>query len=230
MVSFVEEGVGTRNALNFLMLDPDGLASLCVIGDYRGPKMAGMARQRQSKERVERGFWVVEGFLRGELPAEQPIDPDGPECSQRADSFAAAAAENPGSWAISMGEYDRARAKLLDAWGVESAKGNHAWPATAQTVSKVVGGGSWNGVMQELGLPTSKRGRQAGSGRFSDEGALTALREFTEYSAREGSSASYVQYGRWVLRMRAKGRDVPTGPTIRQRFGSWSGALEAAKQ
>jgi hypothetical protein len=77
--------------------------------------------------------------------------------------------------------------------------------------------GTWRGACAAAGLEPNKL-RRAYSKTFSDEDILRALAEWER------------KYGEWPSCAEwEKSRLTPSEPTIRNRFGGWTGALLAAE-
>lgn len=126
---------------------------------------------------------------------------------------------------LSAAGYDKIRASVLAELGLKSERGVMLWPPTHQTIMSRLGG-SWAGAMAECGLAASSDG-QVGkrNTRFSHADRMKALRAYLNMCEAEGAAPSYVGYTRW-----AKERQVPSGSSIRQTYGTWLAALEALEE
>jgi hypothetical protein len=118
-------------------------------------------------------------------------------------------------------DYERWRAS----WLLSHPKTDAApWPPTSQTFMKRLGRGYWNDAVRDAGLVHNTRGRIRGAlvfrGNDEYEGAVI---RFIAEAAESSRSATYEEYERW-----AADRPVPSGPSVRNRFGSWIAAKNAA--
>lgn len=132
------------------------------------------------------------------------------------------------SLSLSTQKYESLRAQFLAAQGTPSGAGRNVWPVGATTILKR-SSGSWNAALQSAGLAVSARARPSGFGtaRFTAEQFRAALRDFTGGGAREGFTTSYQSYLDWRKLQQQRGRtDLPSGPSIRNSYGSWSEALK----
>lgn len=73
--------------------------------------------------------------------------------------------------------------------------------------------GSWHDACEAAGVTSGKSFRRY-TKRFDEEACLKAAKDF--WDSREGPF-SFVAYSEW-----AKGKDVPSGGTMRVRMGKWS--------
>lgn len=133
-----------------------------------------------------------------------------------------------GSSTISASEFERTRRDLIASWGAVSTKGAVLWPPASRTVAGRLGGGRWNDALRALGVRTSSQGRERGRGTFSESDFRQAVAGYLAECDRRGGRASFGGYGSWARERRAGGEAVPAAATIRQHYGSWSGALAAA--
>ncbi|WP_115726778.1 hypothetical protein [Actinomyces culturomici] len=130
---------------------------------------------------------------------------------------------------VAAAKCDAARARILSDRGAESSKGALLWPTASRTIAVRLGGGNWNAALASLGLAPAGRGRAQGSGRFDESGVAAVLAEYVASREAAGAAATIGGYGEWARARRAEGRtDVPSAATIRQRYGAWGRALEAA--
>ena len=125
---------------------------------------------------------------------------------------------------LSVVKYEQARKHLLKQLDFQSAKGVSLWPPTSQTIMLRMGG-KWAAAMTECGLDAASDGSWAtGNARFSEADRIRALRAYQDYCAAQYVKPSYTGYSRWAV-----GKDnTPSGPSVRQYFGTWRKALEAA--
>lgn len=131
---------------------------------------------------------------------------------------------------VAAAKADEARARLLAERGAVTGKGALLWPTGSRTIAVRLGGGNWNDALASLGLRPASRGRAQGSGRFDEARVLAALREYVEGAEAAGGRATIGGYADWARGMRDSGRsDVPSGATLRQRFGTWARALDRAR-
>ena len=132
------------------------------------------------------------------------------------------------SLSLSAQKYERLRSQFLAAQPATPSRGRNVWPVGASTILKRASG-SWSAALHNVGLAASSRARPSGFGtaRFSADQFRTALRDFTTHGARAGFTTSYQSYVDWRKREQQHGRtDLPSGPSIRNSYGSWSAALE----
>ncbi len=128
------------------------------------------------------------------------------------------------SLTISAQRYDTLRREFL----AEAGTGRNVWPVGSTTILKRAGG-SWSSALGRAGMSASTRKRASGFGaaRFTDEQYRAAVRDFTRAAAQKGSSTSYQNYLAWRKRSQEQGRsDLPSGPSLRNTYGSWSAALQ----
>lgn len=124
---------------------------------------------------------------------------------------------------ITGGRYNELRIELLDAMGLQSAKGAKPWPPTRQTISKRFTG--WNDALTSMGLATANRGRAKGLIAFSENDYAVAVADFMDDATESGIGHTFDAYDRWVLIRRDAGERRPAGASIRNFYGSWLGAL-----
>lgn len=123
---------------------------------------------------------------------------------------------------LTAARYDEERASLV---GEDDF--NHAvWPPTSQTLIKR-SGGFWNNALEEAGLKPSSMGRARSYLKYSQADALAALTRFDRWAEQNNISSTYDAYCQWASDDKRKGQ-VPTGPTLRQKFGSWTQAAKKA--
>ena len=115
------------------------------------------------------------------------------------------------------------------AWASATLKGaGKAWPPASRTIAVRLGDGDWSTALERLGIPVSAIGRAKGSGRFDAEAILTVLADFIRESEEAECPPTFGAYTRWAQDLRSQGReDVPSPATVRQRFGTWTAAMEA---
>ncbi|MBE1523544.1 hypothetical protein [Nesterenkonia lutea] len=139
------------------------------------------------------------------------------------------AVQNDATLTISVQRYEQHRSQFLAEHATTGGKGKNVWPVGSTTILKRAGG-SWNSALASAGLAVSSRERAAGFGRarFTTEQFQAAIRDFALAAAREGSSTSYRNYTEWRKQSQEHGRmDLPSGPSIRNSYGSWSAALQS---
>lgn len=130
---------------------------------------------------------------------------------------------------ISAQRYDQVRKEFLSAHGITAGKGKSVWPVGSRTILKQ-SGGSWSQALREAGLAASSRNTSSafGAARFTPDQFTAALQDFATASAESGNSTSYQNYVSWRKAQQDQGRaDLPSGPSIRNTYGSWNAALEA---
>lgn len=132
------------------------------------------------------------------------------------------------SLSLSAQKYAQLRAQFLNTQGTAPGRGRNVWPVGASTILKRASG-SWSAALQNVGLSASSRARPSGFGsaRFTEEQFRAALRDFTVTGGQAGFTTSYQSYVDWRKLQQQQGRsDLPSGPSIRNTYGSWSAALE----
>ncbi|TLP74207.1 hypothetical protein [Nesterenkonia sphaerica] len=130
---------------------------------------------------------------------------------------------------ISAKRYAEIRNEFIAAHHIRSSKGKQIWPVGATTILKRAGG-SWNEALRTAGFSTSKHQvpQGFGSAKFSPEQFAAAMRSFTSDAARGNYSTKLQHYVEWRKHLLKRGRtDIPSGPAIRNFYGSWSAALES---
>lgn len=134
------------------------------------------------------------------------------------------------SLTLSVVDHDRARLEVLEGLGQVSHRGAALWPVGSRTVSVRLGGGSWSGALTRFGLALPAPSRPRGNRRFAEGDYRDAVRDFLVHCSEAGIPATFSAYGSWSAARREAGIAVPTGATLRQRFGTWSGALAAPRE
>ncbi|MBO0594826.1 hypothetical protein I2485_00240 [Nesterenkonia sp. E16_7] len=132
------------------------------------------------------------------------------------------------SLSLSAARYQTLRSEFLAAQPAAPGRGRNVWPVGASTILKRASG-SWSAALQNVGLSASSRARPSGFGsaRFTEEQFRAALRDFTANGGQAGFTTSYQSYVDWRKLQQQQGRsDLPSGPSIRNTYGSWSVALE----
>lgn len=207
-----------------------------------------MGRAPVPRSAIDASLWVILGHsLADKIPppaGSQPVPPEASvavarmlaeQGSAELESTALetiraglhALAQDP-SLTVSASRYDTLRGEFIDSHRIDAGKGRTLWPVGSTTILKRASG-SWSQALAEAGLATSAEPRPAGFGRarFAPEQFSAAIFDFTSQALREGSSTSYQNYVAWRKRQQQGGRtDLPSGPAIRNSFGSWSAALD----
>lgn len=130
---------------------------------------------------------------------------------------------------ISAKKYTEVRSEFITAHRIESSKGKQIWPVGATTILKRAGG-SWNEALRAAGFAISRHRMPQGFGsaRFTPAQFAAALRDFRQDAARGNFSTKLQNYVEWRKDLLAQGRtDIPSGPAVRNFYGSWSSALAA---
>lgn len=133
---------------------------------------------------------------------------------------------------LSAKRYAQIRSEFIDTHGIESSKGKQIWPVGATTILKRAGG-SWNDALRAAGFATSSHRipKGFGSARFTPDQFATAISTFKHDAARGNFSTKLQNYVDWRKHLVAQGRtDIPSGPAIRNFYGSWSSALSPETQ
>ncbi|MDY5128470.1 5'-methylthioadenosine/S-adenosylhomocysteine nucleosidase [Actinotignum urinale] len=123
--------------------------------------------------------------------------------------------------------YDEERSKIAAAFGDVSGRGKLHWPPTSQTVIKRFNG-YWNNALESVGFATQS-GRRRGMLKFTEEDYLDTVKEYILHCDNLHVNTSYNGYVEWV-RDESRAGKVPSGPSIRQRYGSWLNALDIAME
>lgn len=127
---------------------------------------------------------------------------------------------------ITGSRYNELRGELLDAMGLESAKGAKPWPPTRQTLQKRYDG--WNDALESMGLATARLGRQKGLLVFSEEDYAQSIVDFIADALRAHTEQTFANYGEWVQAQLAAGLRRPSPASIRNFYGAWLSALRQA--
>lgn len=139
---------------------------------------------------------------------------------------ARAAIDADPSLTLTANQYDSKRKGMVAELGLGTGRGHLSWPPTSQTIIKRFNG-YWNDALSSVGLRV-QTGRKRGGLRFSEKDYLGALRSFASWAAKNSITPSYKSYSQWLIQTGSKGK-VPSGAAIRQRYGSWRRAAEAAQ-
>lgn len=183
------------------------------LGRNRDPQSAPLAHELQD---------TVTQMLQDQGAAEKI-----PQALEAVRAGRDAVAADP-SLSLSAQKYAQLRAQFLETQGAAPARGRNVWPVGASTILKRASG-SWSAALQKVGLAASSRARPSGFGsaRFTQEQFRAALRDFTANGGRAGFTTSYQSYVDWRTREQQRGRsDLPSGPSIRNSYGSWNAALQ----
>ena len=130
---------------------------------------------------------------------------------------------NPSS-TLTAKDYDTHRMAFIESYP-EDVRAGFLWPPTSQTVIKRFNG-YWNDALTSLGL-TPRRGRSRGGLKFTPDDYLFAIRSYIVDSRHSRRQPSFNHYSTWLAESGNAGK-LPSGAAIRQRFGSWREALNAA--
>lgn len=122
---------------------------------------------------------------------------------------------------LTTGQYEQVRLENQVLYGSKSSELPAIWPPSAQTVSKVLGQGTWNNAMQVLGISINK-GKPVGFGKYSEADFNRAITDFVLICGRNSTYPSNNLYEEW----RANSSwEYPSLGAIRNHFGSWVKAL-----
>ncbi len=130
------------------------------------------------------------------------------------------------SLTLTANQYDSKRKEIIAQLGMGTGRGQLSWPPTSQTIIKRFNG-YWNDALSSVGLRV-QAGRKRGGLRFTEKDYVSALRSFAGWAAKNSIAPSYKSYSQWLVQTNSKGK-VPSGAAIRQRYGSWRQAAEAAQ-
>lgn len=140
--------------------------------------------------------------------------------------MAAAAARaqvrNGSQMSITKNAYDQQRLEIVADLGLSEGRGGFAWPPTSQTLRSRLGAGYWSDALAAVGITASSRGRARGLLLFETSDYRDALVHFFAHCDATGSARSYASYERWLQNEDRAGRQWPSGPSVRQHFGSWT--------
>ncbi|QOQ39683.1 5'-methylthioadenosine/S-adenosylhomocysteine nucleosidase [Trueperella pecoris] len=131
--------------------------------------------------------------------------------------------ENEPSATLTAKDYDTQRAEFVKSHGKDQS--GFMWPPTSQTVIKRFNG-YWNDALTSIGLKP-RRGRNRGGLKFSSDDYLFAIRSYVIDAHHDRRQPSFNAYTAWLTESGNAGK-LPSGAAIRQRFGSWKEALNAA--
>ncbi|MGM1028980.1 MAG: hypothetical protein ACQEWM_03795 [Actinomycetota bacterium] len=131
------------------------------------------------------------------------------------------------SLTITGSRYNELRGELLDAMGLESAKGARPWPPTRQTIMARYGG--WSDALASMGLAIADRGRPKGMLVFDDEEYQRAASEFVAAAAANGTDPTHAHYGLWVKEEALRSIRRPSPASLRNYYGGWLNAVRAAR-
>ncbi|TLP98654.1 hypothetical protein FEF26_04485 [Nesterenkonia salmonea] len=137
--------------------------------------------------------------------------------------------QNP-ALTISAKRYAEIRSEFIATHGIQSSKGKQVWPVGATTILKR-SGGSWNEALRAAGFATSTQQTPQGFGsaRFTPDQFDAAIRAFRHDATTGNYSTKLQHYVEWRKELVNQGRtDIPSGPAIRNFYGSWSAALATA--
>lgn len=195
-------------------------------------------------EALELGFWALmaqihppeaTAAIEEEQLPKSVLDPIAKRFAPNVDELLAnaralkAEVEKGRSLVVSLDEYEKARARLASRNQMPTRPGQAAWPPGAQTISARIGNGSWAEALEKLGIDVHAVGRRKGTGRLTEDDFTQALRQFVRQSATQRTKPTYAAYCQWAKEQRADGIDRPSGSTVRQRYLTWSAALQAAE-
>ncbi|WP_455951715.1 5'-methylthioadenosine/S-adenosylhomocysteine nucleosidase [Arcanobacterium haemolyticum] len=135
----------------------------------------------------------------------------------------ALAKAEPGS-VLTAKDYDRLRAEFIDSMA-GAQTGTFAWPPTSQTIIKRFDG-YWNEALKAIGL-IPRQGRTRGGVKYSPEDYRDAIATYVANAQATGVQPSFTGYSEYVKEA-SDMENLPSGAAVRQHFGSWSKALEAA--
>ncbi len=115
-------------------------------------------------------------------------------------------------------KYDWGREQLRETCGVPS---DLDWPAPVQTVSHLLGKGSWNGAMVAIGLPKILQ-----SLNWQGSDFISAAVEFAKtLSEQEHAPATEFAYDDWVKLQVVRGTERPSLVSMQAEFGTLEAAL-----
>lgn len=136
-----------------------------------------------------------------------------------------AALEDP-TLTITGSRYNELRGELLDAMGIESAKGAKPWPPTRQTIMKRYEG--WNDALESMGLALATKGRQKGLLIFTNQDYAQAVVDFIAAASESSIEPTFASYGQWVKTEATLGLRRPSPAAIRNYYGGWLTAIRQA--
>ncbi len=85
--------------------------------------------------------------------------------------------------------------------------------------------GRWNSAIEAIGLQ-GQMGRTPGGTKFSEQDYLTYLRAYLKHTEDSGRAVSFNSYVAWVKDVEPS---APSCASLRQKFGTWLAALDAAR-
>lgn len=214
-------------------------AVLAAIASRHTPA-APHPSQKFSRDSLEAALWFVLGFAylgdafddadhagltptiarALELPSDDPLTQKVAKMTAAGQSLAAQYPETT----LSAARYDATRRTILREFGLETGRGSLVWPPTSQTVTKRFDG-RWNSAIEAIGLQ-GQMGRTPGGTKFSEQDYLTYLRAYLKHTEDSGRAVSFNSYVAWVKDVEPS---APSGASLRQKFGTWLAALDAAR-
>lgn len=132
------------------------------------------------------------------------------------------------SLSITANAYEGQRRVIIENLALPRNRGAFLWPPTHQTVKSRLGGGYWSDALASIGITASSRGRPRGLLAFEASDYRDAMADFLAHCDATGASGSLDAFEAWVLNEDRLGRQRPSGPSIRLRYGSWINAKRSA--
>lgn len=121
---------------------------------------------------------------------------------------------------ITSKRYDQERSEVINDFRIDSMQRLTGWPPTSQTVKRRLGGGYWRDALSAVGIIASERGRTRGLLIFEESDYVDAVQEFAQHCRNTRTPTSYKSYETWVSQEERAGRQRPSGPSLRNFFGS----------
>lgn len=115
-------------------------------------------------------------------------------------------------------EYDLGRARFRELLDVSDYSD---WPVPAETVSALLGGGSWNGALAAVGLPPILQARN-----WQGQDFIRAALDFSETASElDHSLEAEFAYDDWVKQQLVRGMERPSLLSMHTEFGVLSNGL-----
>lgn len=124
---------------------------------------------------------------------------------------------------ISYAEYESTAQAISRRFGRITKDISDPWPVPADTLRKRYGSGSWEKVLNFVGIPLV-----ASEHRFSEADRLDALDLFTEECNEFDYPMSIEIYDRWMIAAAAVSMEYPSAVSLIREYGSWKAAIESA--
>jgi hypothetical protein len=120
----------------------------------------------------------------------------------------------------------------LEVWSAQgwAGGGEPYWPPTRQTVMKRLGNGYWVDAMEAVGVVRSaKKGRSRGLLLYSEDDYKDSVKSYYLACLARSKSPTHLGYEDWCSAEKLAGTQRPSGASVRNFFGGWTQAVQAAQ-